>query len=99
MPTSTQLKPYILQALSTLGGAADNDEMANLVASSAGLAPEALKRLHDPARGKRTEFGYRLAWAKSKLKAEGLIERAGSRRWTLTEAGRAGQTEGKPASS
>ena len=34
--------------------------------------------------GKRTEFAYRMAWARTRLKKDGLIESLGPRLWGLT---------------
>jgi restriction system protein len=87
MPTSSQLKAHVLSALAEMGRAADNDDVADFVAKRLDLNSETRELPHDPARGKRTEFAYRLAWARTKLKAEGLIERVGNRRWRLTDVG------------
>ena len=57
------------------------------MATELGLSDELLNRPHDSERGGRTEFSYRLAWLRTKLKSQGLIERAGYRRWRLTPNG------------
>ena len=87
LPTSTQLAIPLLEALSALGGSADNQELEKMIATRLGLSSPAVEALHDPARGKRTEFSYRLAWARTRLKREGSIERVGNRRWRLTSVG------------
>ena len=84
LPTSTELKPYLLEALSELGGPTDNARLADYVAKRLELSDEMLELLHrNSEKGRRTEFAYRLAWAKTRLRNEGLIERAGSKLWKL----------------
>lgn len=84
LPTSTELRPYLLEGLSELGGTAGNAGLADYVAKRLDLSDELLELRHDPEKGKRTEFAYRLAWARTRLRNEGLIERAGSKLWKLT---------------
>ncbi len=99
LPTSTRLKPHLLEALQELGGTADNARIADFIARRLSLSDALLQLPHDPSKGQRTEFAYRLAWARTRLKSEGLIERAGSRLWRLTDVGasRLGTGEVKPA--
>lgn len=77
----------LLRVLATLGGRATNAELEHGVAEAMGLTQDQLRALHT-GRGSRTEFAYRLAWTRTKLKAEGAVEAAGRGVWKITEAGR-----------
>lgn len=83
LPASTLLQQSILRALRDLGGAASNEELALHVAKELGLTADHLSILHDAARGKRSEFEYRMAWARTRLKASGMVENAGPKRWRV----------------
>ena len=94
LPTSTELKPYLMEALRKLGGEADNAKLSDYIAKQLQLSDALLEVAHDPKRGRRTEFEYRLAWARTRLRTEGRIERAGSKVWRL--AGHAVQKASAP---
>jgi restriction system protein len=83
LPASPLLQEAILRALRDLGGAASNEELALHVAQETSLTAQHLSIPHDAARGKRSEFEYRMAWARTKLKDSGLIENTGHKRWQL----------------
>lgn len=82
------MKLPVLRSLLKRGGTALNSEIRDDVARVLELGPEVLDIPHDPARGRRSEFEYRLAWARTQLSKSGEIVRSGNRRWSLTEAGR-----------
>ncbi|MFC1936366.1 restriction endonuclease, partial [Chloroflexota bacterium] len=52
------------------------------------LSDEQLEILHDPERGGRSEFEYRLAWTRTYLKKFDLIENSTRGVWALTPTGR-----------
>jgi hypothetical protein len=83
LPRASQLDDAILRVLKTRTEPLDNDAMDKAVARELGVADDALLVLHTPGRGKRTEFAYRMAWARTRLRLKGLIERVGTRSWRL----------------
>lgn len=83
LPRASQLDDPILRVLKTGPEPLDNDAMDTAVARELGVPEEALLVLHTPGRGNRTEFAYRMAWARTRLRLKGLIERVGSRSWRL----------------
>lgn len=87
-PRTSAFRAPILQALTRRGGEASNVEIEGAVARELGLSDEQQAIAHDASRGNRTELAYRLAWARTRLKNEGLIEPCGRKRWVLTAAGR-----------
>jgi restriction system protein len=60
--------------------------MIELVRTSMSMTDEELTVRHR-GDGSRTEVEYRLAWARTVLKSEGLIERVQPQVWRLTEKG------------
>lgn len=82
-PETSRFDEAILTELRKQGGATTNAILERGVAQQLRLSTEALEQLHAPERGSRTEFSYRLAWAKTRLKAKGLIERTGTKSWRL----------------
>jgi restriction endonuclease Mrr len=86
IPPARSLQGPVLQALRVLGGAASNAEIEAAVARELALSEELLRAPHRLGAA-RSELAYRLAWARTKLKSDGLIERAGTSSWRLTPAG------------
>lgn len=76
----------MLNALRARGGEATNAEIREAVAAELQLTAEDLAVLHNPAKGKRTEVEYRLAWARTRLKNAGLIERVRPQVWRLSSS-------------
>lgn len=74
----------ILQALQSLGRSASIRELDNAVISLMGLSDEDLAQPHGD-RG--SEVAYRLAWARTYLKAVGLLDNSGRGIWSLTPLG------------
>ena len=77
LPSTSELSLAILKVMKVEEVKRTLD-IDNLVAEFLRIPSEylELKRL-----GKRTEFGYRMAWAKQKLKASKNLENLGSGNW------------------
>jgi restriction system protein len=74
----------MLQAIKKLGGSASIAELDEEITNSLHLTDEDIAEPH----GERgTELQYRLAWARSYLKAFGLLDNTGRGVWVLTEKG------------
>jgi restriction system protein len=92
MPGTTSVPSYkalhwpTLVALKVLGGSGTIGEIESKVAEIAGLADEQLAALH--GEGPDTEVNYRLAWARTYLKAAGALENSARGVWAITEEGR-----------
>jgi hypothetical protein len=87
LPTASAMRRPILACLAERGGVATNDEISSDVGRALGLDEEQLTAPHDQSRGRRSEFEYRLAWARTHLSKSGAIVRAGRKSWELTAAG------------
>lgn len=87
MPTPQfhELFNPLLQVLRKLGGSASITEMEVEVALVLRLNDEEINKVH---KGNRTEFGYRLAWARYYLKRYGVITNSSRGVWVLTEKGK-----------
>lgn len=72
------------QALKSLGGSATIEELNAKVATDMKLS---LAVPHDREHGGRSEFAYRVAWARSYLKVAGLITNSERGVWALTPEG------------
>jgi restriction system protein len=88
LPTFDQFMNPLLNAMRVLGGSGTVDEINEKCGELARLTDEQLEALHDPARGGRTEFEYRLAWTRTYLKDYGLLENSSMGVWALTKKGR-----------
>jgi restriction system protein len=75
----------IVHALRARGGSATIDELEEAVAQLAHLTEEQRSQLHGD--GPRTEFSYRLAWARTYLKKGGALENSERAVWHLTPTG------------
>lgn len=75
----------IVQSLRVRGGSATIDELEEAVAATANLSEEQRSQLHGD--GPRTEFSYRLAWARTYLKKGGALDNSERGVWHLTPAG------------
>jgi restriction system protein len=75
----------IVHSLRARGGSATIDELEEAVASAANLSEEQRAQLH--GEGPRTEFSYRLAWARTYLKKGGALDNSERGVWHLTPAG------------
>ena len=84
LPRPTELTAVVLRAIQAAGGQATNTQISEWAAQDLGLSAEQLGLLHDPILGRgRTELEYRLAWARTRLKHEGRIQRRSAGVWAL----------------
>jgi restriction system protein len=84
IPRSQDLIQPTLFAISKIGDQATIREIEASVAKTLGLSQEALDELHS---GSRTEFQYRMAWARTKAKSQGFLESPRRLVWKITEKG------------
>jgi restriction system protein len=75
----------IVHSLRARGGSGTIDELEEAVASAQHLSDEQRSQLHGD--GPRTEFSYRLAWARTYLKKGGALDNSERGVWHLTPAG------------
>lgn len=87
VPEYRQYFNPILQALKTLGGSATIEELNARVAADMKLSEETLAVPHGPEHAGRSEVAYRMAWARTYLKAAGLITNSERGVWALTADG------------
>lgn len=87
---SESMRWPILKALKELGGSSSVDELEAKVAQELGLSEKVQGLLHRD--GPRTEFSYRLAWARTFLKGARAVQNSERGIWSLTPYG-AGLTE------
>jgi restriction system protein len=91
MPSQRALMWPTLVALRNLGGSGTIEE----------INAETLKVLNCPGEwaytlrgsGPQTELSYRCAWARTRLRRAGLVDRIGHARWALTDLGTASEAE------
>jgi restriction system protein len=84
IPKSPDLIKPILLTLKE-GEVLHNNEIRERVSRLLGLNAEQLKQIHS---GSRTEFEYRLAWARTNAKSKGLIDSPKRMHWKITEVGK-----------
>jgi restriction endonuclease Mrr len=70
----------MLAFLATSGGPVSNSTIDKGVAEALGIPEKLLQEIHS---GTRTEFQYRMAWARTKAKAEGKISSPQRQQWML----------------
>ena len=75
----------IVHALRARGGSATIDELEEAVAAATGLSEAERSQPHGD--GPRTEFSYRLAWARTYLKKGGALDNSERGVWHLTPLG------------
>ena len=83
-PKYDELLEPLFQAMHQLGGSASIDEQEECVASIMELSDDDLSAIH---RGNRTQFSYRLAWARTYLKRFGVLTNSERGVWALTAEG------------
>ncbi len=86
-PSYDQMINPLLNALRDLGGSGTIDEINSRVAEVMNLSDDVLAVLHDPKKGARSEFEYRLAWTRTYLRRYGLLENSSRGVWALTAEG------------
>lgn len=84
-PSSDTFFIPIVYSLRARGGSATIEELETAVSSEANLSDEQRSQLHGD--GPKTEFSYRLAWARTYLKKGGALENSERGIWHLTPAG------------
>jgi restriction system protein len=87
VPTFVKIMRPALQALAEGGGSASNQELLDRVIQVMGISDEVQAVLHID--GPTTEVAYRLAWAKTYLKAVGALDNSKRGIWSITAVGRA----------
>ncbi len=75
----------LLETMKRLGGSASISELDEEVTKSLHLTDEDIAEPHDE---RRTEIQYRLAWARTYLKAYGLLDNSERGIWVLTPKGK-----------
>ena len=86
MPTQLDLMWPVLRALVGLGGSAPIRELDDRVATDMALSEAVLGVVHGA--GPKSEFAYRCAWARTRLKGIGAVDNPTHGVWEITEAGR-----------
>jgi restriction system protein len=84
IPQAPAMFNALLTALHGLGGSASIEELEQGVAKVLNLSDGDLAVAHD---ARRSEFSYRLAWARTHLKRFGLLENSARGIWALTAQG------------
>ena len=77
-PTIPQLINALVLAIKSNNGVASNQQIKAFVITSLSLSPEQVSIVHE---GNRTKLDYRLAWARTKAKEQGLIRKDGPGKW------------------
>lgn len=80
IPSPSQLAPVLLEVLRELGGRAHFKQIEEMTAAKLGLTSGAVERIRS---GKRTEFAYRMSWARTKCKQDGLLIKEEKGFWSL----------------
>jgi restriction system protein len=84
VPPATKLMPLVMKAIEGNGGVATNQEIEKAVAAALELTPEEASMPHgELGEGSRTELGYRVAWARTRLKREGKIVNRSKGVWAV----------------
>jgi Mrr N-terminal domain len=84
IPSSDELRIPVLAAVRELGGTAAIDEILAKVIAMQGYDPEVTAPIHQ---GNETKLAYRMAWTRTHLKNDGLLENPARKQWSLTPAG------------
>ena len=79
-PSTAELVPFVIQSLEANGGTAHFKVIEDFVSKKINLSEELRIKIRS---GNRTEFAYRLSWARTKAKSDGLIVSSGKGNWTL----------------
>jgi restriction system protein len=87
VPQSSEMLWPVLQSVAELGGSGSIGEIVETVIRREGFTDGQQAVLHND--GPETEIGYRLAWARTYLKAMGLLTNSARGVWALTDGGTA----------
>jgi restriction system protein len=85
VPKYDMLFNPVLDAMQALGGSASIGELDEQVTRTLGLSQDDTAQMHDE---RQTELHYRLAWARTYLKAAGYLDNSARGVWVLTDAGK-----------
>ena len=80
LPRFQDLVTPLLEYLKKQAGPVNNSQINQAVAESLGIPEHLLTKIHS---GTRTEFQYRMAWARTKAKVEGKISSPKREYWVL----------------
>ena len=80
LPKSDALLKAVISCLKSNSGAVHIDAIEKYVRQNLKISDEAASVIR---KGKRTELAYKLAWARSKAKSEGLIKSQKYSYWEL----------------
>ena len=86
VPRQIDLMWPMLRALEELGGSASIGELDDRVATDMDLGEAVLAVVHGD--GPQSEFAYRCAWARTRLRRIGAVDNSARGVWAITEAGR-----------
>jgi len=89
IPSRTALKREILSVLKDLGGSGSLYEIDRRVIDTLNLPTTVVQQPH-LNRPSQTELQYQLAWSRTMLKSDGLIENSSPTIWALTPSGKIG---------
>ena len=92
VPTFDAMMNPLLSAMRNLGGSGTIKEIADEVSIIMNLSDEQLDVIHNPEKGGRTEFEYRLAWTRTYMKKYGLLENSSRGVWATTIKGKKNET-------
>jgi restriction endonuclease Mrr len=81
LPRYQEMIEPMLTFLRAHNGAASNDAINDAVALTLSIPESLLSEIHS---GKRTEFQYRMAWARTKAKSEGKISSPRRQTWEIS---------------
>ena len=82
IPSTKILLSEVIKAINVRGGQANARDIDSCVIASLALSNETVNIPHGND-GSRTELKYRLAWARTNAKKQGLIERVGKGIWSV----------------
>ena len=88
VPNRNALINPVLRAVHDLGGSGTNQEIHDKVVSNLGLSDEQVAKPIKPGASGPAQLAHRLGWARSDLKAIGLLINSVRGVWSLTEKGK-----------
>jgi restriction system protein len=74
----------VLNAIQELGGSGNNDEINNKVIELLGINDDLLSVMHKNTN--QTEFEYQMAWVRTMLKSQGLLENSQRGVWSISSS-------------
>ena len=80
LPKSQHLVGVVVEAIKSNNGEASLAQIESYVINKLSIPEDLVQILHS---GTRSELAYRLAWARTKAKSSGLIDKAGNGSWKL----------------